>query len=288
MPKMQDTMNINVYYRESIRPHVGPEFDTLADGMDDLISELISPRKRTRWPIRNTEPREPASPAKRAIIYQRDGETCWYCWTGGGGPLQLDHIIPRTAFPTHQLHIADRSDNLVTACASCNEATSNAQVLYLPAGTAKTPGTTTKSTLNFEDKITQTCRSHQKWTTSHTADATAIQHGYQKLKDGFYDSRLRGTLLRNQKPTSNRRILSRQRHQREHYTNQGATMSDITGPAAIRAINALLEDHYPVDDGIWGQHCATCITDGGAVGADVMDWPCDIYTTIQDAIGDQK
>src|SRR5699024_4073104 len=121
-----------------------------------------------------------------------------------------------------------------------------------------------------------------------TADATAIQHGYQKLKDGFYDSRLRGTLLRNQKPTSNRRILSRQRHQREHYTNQGATMSDITGPAAIRAINALLEDHYPVDDGIWGQHCATCITDGGAVGADVMDWPCDIYATIHDAIGDQK
>src|SRR5699024_3257754 len=87
---------------------------------------------------------------------------------------------------------------------------------------------------------------------------------------------------------SNRRILSRQRHQREHYTNQGATMSDITGPAAIRAINALLEDHYPVDDGIWGQHCATCITDGGAVGADVMDWPCDIYTTIQDAIGEHK
>ena len=125
MPKMQDTMNITGYYRESIRPHDGPEFDTLADGMDDLISELISPRKRTRWPIRNTEPREPASPAKRAIIYQRDGETCWYCWTGGGGPLQLDHIIPRTAFPPHQLHIADRSDNLVTACTSCNEAKSN-------------------------------------------------------------------------------------------------------------------------------------------------------------------
>src|SRR5699024_7037542 len=66
------------------------------------------------------------------------------------------------------------------------------------------------------------------------------------------------------------------------------TDNRITGPAAIRAVNALLEDHYPVDDGIWGQHCATCITDGGAVGADVMDWPCDIYTTIQDAIGDQK
>ena len=66
------------------------------------------------------------------------------------------------------------------------------------------------------------------------------------------------------------------------------TDNRITGPAAIRAVNALLEDHYPVDDGIWGQHCATCIIDAGATGADVMDWPCDIYTTIQDAIGDQK
>lgn len=64
-------------------------------------------------------------------------------------------------------------------------------------------------------------------------------------------------------------------------------MSDITGPAAIRAINALLEDHYPVESP-WGEHCATCITDAGATGADVMDWPCDIYTTIQDAIEDQQ
>ena len=46
MPKMQDTMNITGYYRESIRPHDGPEFDTLADGMDDLISELRGGKPR--------------------------------------------------------------------------------------------------------------------------------------------------------------------------------------------------------------------------------------------------
>src|SRR5699024_10145780 len=98
MPKMEDIASITGYYRESIRAHDAPEVTTFSDGLDNLINELTSPRKR--WPIRNTEPREPVSPAKRAIIYQRDGETCWYCWTGGGGPLQLDHIIPRTAFPT--------------------------------------------------------------------------------------------------------------------------------------------------------------------------------------------
>ena len=123
MPKMQDTANITGYYRESVRPHEGPEFYTFADGLDNLINELTAPR--TRWPIRNTEEREPISSTKRAIIYQRDGEECWYCWTGGGGPLQLDHIIPRSAFPAHQLRIADRSDNLVTICKSCNKAKSN-------------------------------------------------------------------------------------------------------------------------------------------------------------------
>jgi len=58
--------------------------------------------------------------------------------------------------------------------------------------------------------------------------------------------------------------------------------------AATKAINALLKDHYPIDDGIWGQHCATCIIDAGATGADVMDWPCDIYATIQNAKEDNQ
>lgn len=65
-------------------------------------------------------------------------------------------------------------------------------------------------------------------------------------------------------------------------------MSDITGPAAIRAINALLKDHYMITTN-WGEEqCATCIENGGAIGAIEAQWPCDIYMTIQDAIGDQK
>src|SRR5690625_113803 len=43
-------------------------------------------------------------------------------------------------------------------------------------------------------KIMRTYQGHQKRTIPHTADATATRHGYQKLKDGFYDTRLRRSL----------------------------------------------------------------------------------------------
>ena len=66
------------------------------------------------------------------------------------------------------------------------------------------------------------------------------------------------------------------------------TDNRITGPAAIRAVNALLEDHYMITAS-WGEEqCATCFENGGAIGAVEAQWPCDIYTTIQDAIGDQN
>lgn len=121
MPYVEDIQDITGYYNEALRPYDGPEIVSFADGIEDLINSLIEPRER--WPVLNRDEREPFSPQKRAIIYQRDGECCWYCYNGG--PLHIDHIIPRTAFPVEQLHIADRSDNLVTACQSCNEAKSN-------------------------------------------------------------------------------------------------------------------------------------------------------------------
>src|SRR5699024_4222198 len=36
------------------------------------------------------------------------------------------------------------------------------------------------------------------------------------------------------------------------------------------------------------EQCATCFENGGAIRAVEAPWPCDIYTTIQDAIGDQN
>lgn len=83
-----------------------------------------------RWPVRNREQREPINSQKRAIIHERDGGICRYCGTPDE-QLVLDHIIPRSAFPASQLHIADRSDNLHSACWSCNERRSNYEAIHI-------------------------------------------------------------------------------------------------------------------------------------------------------------
>ena len=82
-----------------------------------------------RWPVRNTEPRNPISSIKRAIIHERDGGACRYC-SRTDQALVLDHIIPRSAFPADQLRIADRSDNLHSACWDCNTERSNFETFH--------------------------------------------------------------------------------------------------------------------------------------------------------------
>lgn len=82
-----------------------------------------------RWPIRNREPRTPIDSQKRAIIHERDGGVCRLCGTGGR-TLTVDHIIPRSAFPSAHIRYADRSDNLHSACWPCNEAKSNYESVY--------------------------------------------------------------------------------------------------------------------------------------------------------------
>lgn len=54
---------------------------------------------------------------KRLAIYLRDGMSCAYCHKGleDGITLSLDHIIPRNFGGDN------KSNNLVTACKSCNE-----------------------------------------------------------------------------------------------------------------------------------------------------------------------
>jgi len=83
-----------------------------------------------RWPVRNRQPREPIGSQKRAIIHERDGGICRYCGRSDQ-QLVLDHIIPRSAFPAHQLHIADRSDNLHSSCWDCNERRSNYEAIHI-------------------------------------------------------------------------------------------------------------------------------------------------------------
>lgn len=119
MPKMKDTRDITGYFTDSEVNHDG-DVVMLSDAIADLLDEMTKPR--TRWPIRNRAEREPIEARKRAIVHERDG-VCWYCqdWA----LFQVDHIIPRSAFPANMLHIADRSDNLVSACRDCNMSKSN-------------------------------------------------------------------------------------------------------------------------------------------------------------------
>lgn len=122
MPYMDEIQHITGYFHESLEPSSpdqGPQ--KISDGMGDLIREWIGHKER--WPIRNREERTPINPQKRAIIHARDHDHCAYCprWD----VLNIDHIVPRTAFWIWDLHIADRSDNLISVCRTCNEEKSN-------------------------------------------------------------------------------------------------------------------------------------------------------------------
>lgn len=121
---ISDFADIAAYYDESRPAWTGPRSRTLADILADEIPAPV------RWPVRNREPREPISSQKRAIIHERDGGICRYCGTPDER-LILDHIIPRSTFTKGQLHIADRSDNLHSACWSCNERRSNYEAIHL-------------------------------------------------------------------------------------------------------------------------------------------------------------
>lgn len=121
---ISDFADITGYYDDSRPPWKGANSRTLID----ILSEELPPR--VRWPVRNREPREPISSQKRAIIHERDGGICRYCGTPDER-LVLDHIIPRSTFTKSQLRIADRSDNLHSACWSCNERRSNYEAIHL-------------------------------------------------------------------------------------------------------------------------------------------------------------
>lgn len=122
MPLKSETVDILGYYDDSWYVPREPKVRTFSMALGDLLDRQEVPFER--WPVRNREPRTPITSQKRAIIHERDGGICRLCGTGGHR-LTVDHIIPRSAFPADQLHIADRSDNLISACWDCNEKKSN-------------------------------------------------------------------------------------------------------------------------------------------------------------------
>lgn len=122
MPTFDDTLDIRGYFRDSWTDRF--RTDEVRTYAVALAAASDTWRTRfERWPVRNREERTPISSQKRAIIHERDGGVCKFC--GVAAVLTVDHIIPRSAFPSADLHIADRSDNLISACWPCNESKSN-------------------------------------------------------------------------------------------------------------------------------------------------------------------
>lgn len=122
VPLKSETLDMLGYYEASWRRAEGDGLEPFAVALSRSLEAWATPYER--WPVANREEREPIESQKRAIIHLRDGEICRFCGVDDV-LLTVDHIIPRSAFTPDQLHIADRSDNLISACWPCNEAKSN-------------------------------------------------------------------------------------------------------------------------------------------------------------------
>lgn len=122
MPLRTETLDINGYYDQSWRQSSGSALEPFAVALERSLKAWATPFER--WPLVNLEPRTQIDSRKRAIIHLRDGDICRFCSTDNE-LLTVDHIIPRSAFKVADLEVADRSDNLISACWPCNESKSN-------------------------------------------------------------------------------------------------------------------------------------------------------------------
>jgi 5-methylcytosine-specific restriction endonuclease McrA len=89
---------------------------------------LIALDDNQRFIVRNSYARDYEDMRLQILesIYWRDGENCAYCFRDirlGNG--EIDHVIPRSAWPKEWLWLADDSSNLVAACKACNQSKSN-------------------------------------------------------------------------------------------------------------------------------------------------------------------
>ena len=94
----------------------------LLEALDEAIDSLKA--VNVRHPRRNDEERLPWPTWLRTAIIERDGRHCRWCgqWSA---QLELDHILPRSAFPKYKLALADRTDNIQALCLECNRKKSN-------------------------------------------------------------------------------------------------------------------------------------------------------------------
>jgi 5-methylcytosine-specific restriction endonuclease McrA len=89
---------------------------------------LVALDENQRFEVRNSYSRsyEDNRMALLESIYWRDGANCAYCFRDiqiNNG--NIDHVIPRSAWTSEWLWLADDSSNLVAACKDCNKNKSN-------------------------------------------------------------------------------------------------------------------------------------------------------------------
>jgi len=89
---------------------------------------LVNLATNNRFEVKNRLDRtyEKSTMGLLRAIYWRDGKYCGYCGefiSHGGG--NIDHIVPRSAWPEEWLWLADDSSNLLNACKECNQKKSN-------------------------------------------------------------------------------------------------------------------------------------------------------------------
>lgn len=103
----------------------------LRDILDGVLESAAA--EPVRAEVRNREPRVQMGGHKWHLIHERDGGRCWMCGDlVPKGTGEVDHLIPRSSFAADDLHIADRSDNLRTACVGCNQRKSNFLIWWAP------------------------------------------------------------------------------------------------------------------------------------------------------------
>lgn len=120
VPYIDDVPDITAYWALSAPTVSGPS--RFNEALASTLAKMQEPARR--FPLVNLEPRVPIDSRKRAIIHARDGHQCRYCGTYTD-QMTVDHIVPRSAFRIEDLTIADRSDNLASACLDCNQDKSN-------------------------------------------------------------------------------------------------------------------------------------------------------------------
>lgn len=95
--------------------------------VDNGIVEILDSRfVRKNYQQRN---QEELTDFERFNVHDRSGGSCSYC--GLNKPLQVDHIIPRSAWPEKYLWLADDGSNLTSACLDCNAKKSNRFIDWL-------------------------------------------------------------------------------------------------------------------------------------------------------------